>query len=38
MGAYYPYGEHMQKSAFEALGCPVSANALPSIAPSPTPT
>jgi hypothetical protein len=38
MGAYYPYGQHLQKSAFEALGCPVSANALPSIAPSPTPT
>jgi hypothetical protein len=38
MGAYYPYGEHMQKAAFEALGCPVSAAELPSIAPSPTPT
>jgi hypothetical protein len=30
MARYYPYGTHMQKATFEALGCPVSADALPS--------
>ena len=31
MGPYYPYGAHMSRAAFEALGCPVSADALPSV-------
>lgn len=29
MQDYYPYGVHLSKAAFEAYGCPVSANALP---------
>jgi hypothetical protein len=35
MGPYYPYASHMQKAAFEALGCPVSADALPSVVTPP---
>ena len=38
MGPYYPYGSHMSRAAFEALGCPVSADALPSVAGSPPPS
>ena len=38
MGDYYPYGTHMQKAAFEALGCPVSATKLPTYTPNPAPS
>lgn len=31
MQDYYPYGEHLNKADFEALGCPVSPDALPKI-------
>ena len=29
MGEYYPYGTHLSKAAFEALGCPVDPDAIP---------
>lgn len=29
LGHYYPYGTHVSKSAFEALGCPVDPDAIP---------
>ncbi len=35
MGAYYPYAAHMMRAQFEALGCPVSADQLPSVVSSP---
>lgn len=35
MQDYYPYGEHMDKAGFEALGCPVSADALANIVTPP---
>ena len=38
MGAFYPYGTHMQRTAFESLGCPVSASQLPTYVPQPAPT
>lgn len=28
MGEYFPYGHHLEKAAFEALGCPVSPQAV----------
>lgn len=28
MGEYFPYGHHLSKEAFEALGCPVMADAI----------
>jgi hypothetical protein len=35
MRAYYPYASHMMRAQFEALGCPVSPEALPSIVTKP---
>lgn len=29
MGDYFPYGMHLDRAAFEALGCPVDAGAVP---------
>lgn len=31
MGEYFPYGQHLDRAGFEALGCPVQAEGLPRI-------
>ena len=36
MGEYYPYGTHLSKAAFEALGCPVDPDAIPQAVTDPT--
>lgn len=35
MGPYYPYARHLMRNAFEALGCPVSADDFPSVVTPP---
>jgi hypothetical protein len=35
MGPYYPYGNHTNTAAFEALGCPVSPDDFPSVVTPP---
>ncbi len=35
MPDYYPYGSHLSKAGFEALGCPVSADAIPTVVTPP---
>lgn len=35
MGRYFPYGTHLGKADFEALGCPVSPDSLPRISSQP---
>ncbi len=37
MGEYFPYGHHMSRAEFEALGCPVDARRLPAVV-TPPPT
>lgn len=38
MGEYFPYGHHLDKAAFEALGCPVNPDAIANVATQFAPT